>query len=104
MLYYERRWGHSSRWGLGGRAARTAGGDACTGGCTDDQRRCQLLQSRSCRRWRRGARKMQQRLVLDTVSEVRYPGEKETPLGEKEAPLGETLTPLFLQGLVLGPQ
>ena len=27
----------SCRLGRGGRAARAAGGDACTGGCTDDQ-------------------------------------------------------------------
>ena len=82
--------------GRGGRAARAAGGDACTGGCTDDQRHYQLLCSRRQRRWRRGAHaRCSSAWCWIRYGKVRYPGEKKTLLGE-------TLTSLFLQGLVLG--
>ena len=84
----------------GGRAARAAGGNACTGGRTDDQRRGQLMRSGLRLLWRRGAHARCSSAWCWSTSghgisrshEVRYPGEVVTPLGEKETPLGETLT------------
>ena len=91
--------------GGGGRAARAAGGDACTGACIDAQRRFKLLRSHLLRQWRRGAhaRCSSARCwaQYEPLSRGKISWRKRDPTWRKDTPPSETLTPLFPQGLVL---